>query len=215
MWRKFVLYLFHENKICEKICNKKYPWGWKSKDLISNYKNLLINSKNNNINIKEEIVKKNLDEFNEIDFLKGSTLAYNVTYEAYLNNINFLNYQYTNPKLSIALNKIRNNTSDNLILNLPNKININNSSLLSNVIKNEFTTDNFKLFGCYNNNEVVQQLVSGAIGPEVSHIWDQQPIKQVINVLYESNEYYDIIEWERDLTLEDPQWHVSNINSII
>tara|TARA_B100000161_G_scaffold105192_1_gene74426 strand:+ start:2832 stop:3485 length:654 start_codon:yes stop_codon:yes gene_type:complete len=217
MWRKFVLYLFHENKICSNICNKKYPWSWKSKDVISNYKNLLIKNKNknNNLDIKKVIVQKNLDEFIETDFLNGSILAYNIIYKGYLDNINFLNYQYTNPKLSIALNEIRNNTSNDLILNLPNKININKYSVLSNVIKDEITTDNFKIFGLYNSNELVQELVTGAIGPEVSHLWDRRPIKQVINVIYESDHYYDILEWERDLLEDNPQWHVSNINKII
>lgn len=215
MWRQFVLNLFHENKICEKICNRKYPWGWKSKDTILNYKKLLNNCKDNHLNIKETIVKKNLNEFNETCFLKGSILAYNVTYKAYLNNTNFLNYQYTNPKLSIALNEIRNNTPEDLLINLPNKIKVNNSIILSNVITNDFTTDNFKLFGYYNKDEVMHQILSGAIGPEITHIWDQLPVKQIINILYESDDYYDIIEWERDLTLEEPEWHISNINLII
>ena len=215
MWRQFVLNLFHENKICEKICYKKYPWSWKSKDLISNYKNLLVNNKNNYVNIKEAIVKKNLDEFDENYFLKESILGYNITYKAFLDNTNFLNYQYTNPKLSIALNEIRNNTSEDLLINLPNKIKVNNSIILSKEITNDFTTDNFKLFGYYNKDEVTHQIISGAIGPEINHIWDQLPVKQIINILYESDDYCDIIEWERDLTLEEPEWHISNINLII
>lgn len=32
MLRKFILHLFHENKICESICKINYPWGWKSKN---------------------------------------------------------------------------------------------------------------------------------------------------------------------------------------
>ena len=214
MWRKFVLYLFHENKICEKICNKKYPWSWKSKKLINNYKNMLTENTNEYIKINQ-MAKKNLNDFNQDIFVNSSIFAYNIIYKSYIDKVDFLDYQYTNPKLSIALNQIRNDTSEDLILNLPKKINVNNSTILSNVLKNEFTSDNFKMFGFYNNNEILQELVSGAIGPEVSHLWDQRPIKQVVNVLYESDEYCDILEWERDLSEEDPQWHVSNINILI
>jgi hypothetical protein len=58
-------------------------------------------------------------------------------------------------------------------------------------------------------------LSAGAIGPEVQHIWDQKPIKQVVNLLYESDNYYDIVEWERDLMLLNPTWQVSNINNLV
>ena len=215
MWRKFVLYLIHENKICKNTCSKNYPWGWKSKDIISDYKKLLINKKYKNIKSKESIIEKNINEFNEKKFLDDSIFAYNVIYKAYLNNEDFLDHQYTNPRLSIALNELRRNTCENLIVKLPEKIEVNNSVLLSNKIKNEVTTNNFKLFGFYNNAEISHHLSAGVIGPEILHIWDQQPIKQKINVLYKSENYYDIIEWERDLSEENSEWQVCNINKII
>ena len=69
--------------------------------------------------------------------------------------------------------------------------------------------------GFYNKEEIIHELSAGVIGPEVRKVWDQQSIKQKIKVLYESNEYLDILEWERDVMIPNQDWQVSNINQIL
>ena len=203
MLKKNILYLLHESSICKRICTITYPWGWKDKTLITNQKNYL----------QKKVKMNNLvDNFNENEFIKNTIYPYNLIYRSYLENIDFLDYGYTNPSLSIALNKIR---STSKLPQLPNSINIKDVKVLSNEIKEEITTCNFKYLGYFDKEQIIHELSAGAIGPEVQHIWDQRPIKQVVNLLYESDNYYDIVEWERDLMLLNPSWQVSNINNLV
>ena len=98
---------------------------------------------------------------------------------------------------------------------LPKEIDVNKAKILNKSIKNEITTNNFKFFGYFDDNEITNQISIGMIGPEIRHLWDQIPVKQVINVSYKSDKFYDILEWERDLTIDEPEWQVSNINNIL
>lgn len=203
MLRKNILYFFHDTKICQNICSATYPWGWKDKSLIKNYQKNLMNVK-----------KMNINNFNEKEFINNTITPYNIIYKTYLKKLDFLEYEYTNPSLSIALNKLRN--SIDLSINLiPKEIKINKTKILSNEIKEELTTSNSKFLGYFDESHLIHEITAGAIGPEVSHIWDQRPTKQVVTVLYESKDFYDILEWERDLMLVDPQWQVANINYIL
>ena len=203
MLKKNILYFLHESNICKRICTTTYPWGWKDKTLIKNQKNYLQ---------KKEKINNLVDDFNENEFIKNTIYPYNLIYKSYLKNVDFLDYGYTNPSLSIALNKIRRTSQ---LSHLPNSINIKKVKILSNEIKEEITTCNFKFLGYFDKEQIIHELSAGAIGPEVQHIWDQKPIKQVVNLLYESDSYYDIIEWERDLMLLNPNWQVSNINNLV
>lgn len=207
MFRKILLNYLHDSKLCNKISNIDFPWGWKSKKYIKKHKNKLINN-----NFKKELKYK---YFNEKEFLQNSSNAYNLVYNSYLKNIDFLDYEYTNPKLSIALNSLRNKNCNEQFNNLPNKLNIHNSFILTKYVKKEITTNNFKFLGYFDNQEIIHELSAGVIGPEIQHIWDEKPNKQIINVLYISDFFYDIVEWECDLSLNDPNWQISNINKII
>ena len=202
MWRKNILHIFHQSNICNNVCTLKNPWGWKDKSLLKNM--LFKKSKNIGIN-----------NFNKTDFLKNTIYPYNLIYQSYLDNIDFLDYQYTNPSLSIALNKLRNSISEEDILNLPKNIILKDSKILSNKIISDHLTCNSKFLGYFSRNQILNEVAIGMIGPEISHIWDNKPNKQIVAVLYESNEFYDILEWERDLSLDEPEWQVSNINYII
>ena len=64
-------------------------------------------------------------------------------------------------------------------------------------------------------NQILNEIAIGMIGPEIRHIWDKKSCKQVTTVLFESDKFYDILEWERDLTQNNPEWQISNINYII
>ena len=208
MFRKTLLHSFHKYELCNKICKNNYPWGWKTKKYIIKYKNYLINKNSKNKEIKYEL-------FNENEFLKNSFNAYNQVYKGYINNIDFLDFEYTSPKLSNALNFLRNEYSKKSIEKLPKNIDMYDSKILSCYVKNDITTNNFKFLGYYCNNQIGHEISAGAIGPEIKYIWDQLPNKQIINVLYKSDKYYDIVEWECDLLLNDPEWQISNINNIL
>lgn len=199
MWKKNILYLFHQTKLCNNSCSLKYPWGWKDKSLL---KQIIFNkTKKNNIN--------------HIEFINNTIHPYNLIYKSYLNKIDFLDYEYTNPSLSIALNKLRNNIDETIISKLPKEIVLTNTKILNNQIINSRLTCNSKFLGYFSKNQILNEIAIGMIGPEISHIWDEKPTKQIISVLYESDFFYDILEWERDLTLDNPEWQVSNINYII
>lgn len=209
MLRKFTLHLFHENKICESICKIKYPWGWKSKNNIYQFKENLYKKNSNFVSTKLE------QNFDENDFLKNSIMAYNLIYKTYLKKLDFLDFEYTTPKLSIALNELRTDIDCDIINNLPIEIQVNKNDIINKSIKNEITTSNFKFLGYFDKFEISNQISTGMIGPEIRHLWDQLPVKQVVNVSYKSDNFYDILEWERDLTIKNPEWQVSNINNII
>lgn len=210
MFRKLTLSLFHGKKIGESVCGKKYPWGWKSKSKVYQLEKLLATESSINFFIDQSIEQT----FNESDFLHESVMAYNVIYKAYLNKEDFLDFEYTTPKLSIALNDLRRNIRCDLLKNHPKEIDVKQVKILSKNIKNELTTNNFKICGYFDNRDITKQISIGMIGPEIRHLWDQIPVKQVVNVSYTSETFHDILEWERDLTIENPEWQVSNINGI-
>ena len=182
-------------QICMNLCLNKYPWGWKSKY----YKEKLIKSSNKDININ-------------YDFKEGSEYAYKKIYNTFLENKDFLSYTYTSPNLSNVLNDIRSSVN---IDNLESNIEIRSSKILSVSNVNEFFYNNNKIFGLYNNNEILHQLSAGIIGPEVRYIWDQQPSKQIVRVLFESSKCFDIVDFESDKMSLNEEWQICNINEII
>ena len=196
MWRKPILHIFHESSICNNICLKKYPWGWKK---INNIPQLNFNYEN------IELIK----------FKDNTIEPYNIIYNSFLKNKDFLDYQFTTPKLSIALNNIRSTIKDKTISSLPNKINVNEIKILDNKIIPEIFTCNYKYLGYFTKQEIYDEITIGFIGPEIQHLWDKKPSKQIITLSYKSDTFHDIIEWERDLSVKEPFWQVSNINYIL
>ena len=55
----------------------------------------------------------------------------------------------------------------------------------------------------------------GMIGPEYQSIWNQQPIRKVVNVLYEFPERKDVWTWQCNANTEQYYWNVKNINQIL
>ena len=113
------------------------------------------------------------------------------------------------------MNKLRNNIDERIISKLPKEIVLTNTKILNNQIINSHLTCNSKFLGYFSKNQILNEIAIGMVGPEISHIWNEKPTKQIISVLYESEYFYDILEWEKDLTLDVPEWQVSNINYII
>ena len=204
--QKEILKLLHNFKLCPKLCNTKYPWSWRSK----------LSNKNLNY-IKYSVCKNfysedNRDFIHQLNFKKNSAEAYKIIYNTYIENKDFLDYCYTTPNLSNALNQLRNNSNIN---GLSKKINIINIKILDSWFEFGLTKSNNKILGLYNKQEIIHELLAGGLGPEVRKFWDQQGIKQKINVLYESDDYIDVLEWERNMMIPDQDWQVSNINQIL
>ena len=197
---KNILKIIHDSNICKNACYIKYPWGWKSRNEI----NKIINDK-----IPESVMKYNVIEN---DFIDGSKYAYNKIYESYVNKVNFLDYQYTNPKLSNVLNFIRSNIHEN---NMKDNIEIIKCGIIGTWHEHGYVHQNIKYFGLYNSNEILHEISAGIIGPEVRYIWDQLPIKQKVRVYFRSRKYLDVVDFERDVMLTNQEWQVCNINKII
>jgi len=208
--QKEVLKLFHNFDLCPKLCNIKYPWSWRSKLNNNNIKNIKnVNKYSICTNFTSDDNREYIHQFN---FKKNSRHAYEVIYKTYLENKDFLDYCYTTPSLSIALNKLRSNSNIN---NLSKNINIKNIKIIDSWYEYGLTKSNNKIMGFYSKDEIIHELIAGGLGPEVRNIWDQRGIKQKIMVLYESDEYVDILEWERNMMIPDQDWQVSNINYIL
>ena len=74
---------------------------------------------------------------------------------------------------------------------------------------------NDKLLGIYCAKEITHNMCAGFIGPEFKYIWDQLGYKQIVRTLYQLEDRIDVWEWERDITDEETEWQVKNINEII
>ena len=208
MNRKSILNLIYKKKLCENLCTNTFPWGWKSKKLIEREKNTIINSCNDSF-------YHNYHSFNSNYFLEHSKKAYNVIYKNYLDNIDFLDEKYTTPSLSIALNNLRKKIDEYKIKDYPSYIDIKEQLILTNDIKYKSTTCNFKILGVTSKKELEYNLFCGLDYPDSNNLKSQHPTTQIIKVLYLSNNFYDILEWERDLLELNPEWKVSNINNIL
>lgn len=206
MSRKKILNFIYSRKLCENITTR-FPWGWKSKDIIDKEKGILTET--------NEPFYHNYHSFESNDFLKYSKDAYNIIYKNYLDKVDFLDYKYTNPSLSIALNKLRNKIKNEDLNSCPRDINTIDNYILSNRIVYNVTTCNFKILGFTTKNEIKHNIFMGLASPDVNDLKSQYPTKQIINVLYLSEDFYDILEWERDLLELNPEWQVSNINNIL
>ena len=102
-----------------------------------------------------------------------------------------------------------------MLKSLPDEIEVDKTNIISSIIKPENVTCNMKFMGYFNKEEIYDEITAGMIGPEIRHIWDEKPLKQSITVSYESEQFYDILVWERDLSLDEPEWQVANINYIV
>lgn len=187
----------YQPEICKKISIKKFPWGWKSPYNVKKLKNL---NKNYEYKLPE-------------DFKIGCIQAYLTIFNSFICNDDFLKFNYTNPNLSNVLNNIRTKTDlkkiEKKIKNISCKI-IN----IENVI-NEPVYKNDKLLGIYDYEEIIHQLSTGIIGPEITHIWDQTYSKIIIRVEIKSDNYLDIVDFEKDLMYMNSDWQICNINEII
>jgi hypothetical protein len=203
---KQILKLLHNFELCPNLCNIKYPWSWRSK--LSN-KNLKYLKYSICSNFKSD---DNREYFDDSNFKKYSAEAYKIIYNTYLEKKDFLDYCYATPSLSIALNNLRSTANIN---KLSKNINIKNSKIIDLWYEYGLTKSNDKILGFYSKDEIFYEFIAGSLGPEVRKFWDQQSIKQKVKILYESDDYCDVLEWERNMMIPDQDWQVSNINEIL
>lgn len=199
--------MIHKFTLHSNICIVKYPWGFISQDKI-------LSITNQSLPKTRYILSEKCNEMYILDnsnFLDGVKNGYNIIYDKFKNKENFLDYNYTTPKLSCALNFIRGK--------IKNEINIDSNNIKVEIIaiweSIGNSKSNNKLLGLWDSEYIKHQIIAGSIGPEVSYIWDQKPIKQTVRVLYKLNDRVDLLDWERCLMVNDYEWKVSNINNII
>jgi len=202
--------LIHKFTLQPSLCIVKYPWGWISQTKIKKFiEDPIPNTKN--ISLFPEYWEER-EFFHQFHFTNGVRMGYHTIFNSYINKDDFTEKSYTTPKLSFAINYLNSNT----INKMPN-INLDdiNVEILGSWIELGNSTSNDKLFGLWDKDYIIHELVAGGLGPEMRYIWDQKPIKQTVRVLYELNNRVDIWDWERCLMMEDCDWKVSNINNIL
>ena len=204
--RNLLLQYFHYPKLCKNIKLKDNPWGWKSKNDIQKIIDYPIKIHNINFN---DFERKFIHEYKLKEHCES---IYYKTYYGYINDFNFLNSPLFSIKLSIALNDLR---SQSDIFNLDEDINVKNVTILNSWIKYGSIQNKSKFLGYYNTKEIIHEICTGALGPEIQNIWDQKGIKQKVRLLIKLDDRKDVFDFERDLMYENNNWQLCNINRII
>lgn len=205
--------LVHKFTLQNNLCIIKYPWGWIPQKEITEFMNEPI-PKTRNIAFFPEYWEER-EFYHQYHFRDGARVGYKTIFNSYFNKEDFVNKYYTTPKLSLAINYF-NYLLHDIDINTPN-INMEdmNIKILGSWISTGNATTNNDLLGLWNKEFIKKELVTGAIGPEIKHLWDKKPIKQTVRVLYELNDRIDIWDWERCLIDDSHTWTVSNINNIL
>ena len=127
-----------------------------------------------------------------------------------IDNQNFFLKDYLTPQLSYFLNEV----SKNVNKKYSKDIEFNKVEILNKYESYGFVKCNNKMLGLFNKQELTHEIIAGMIGPEMSYVWDQKPIKQILILSIESNLNNSIFKLERDLMLKDNEWILSDINYI-
>ena len=163
-------------------------------------------------NFCKNIQDHNLIYIHEYRLKEFCENIYKNTYYNYLNGFDFLETDLISLNLSNGLNYLRSNSN---ITSLPKNINIKNINLLNSWIKYGSVKNCSKFLGLYNKKEIIHELCTGMIGPEIQSIWDQKGIKQKVRFIINLDHRDDIFEFERDLLFNNNKWQLCNINRII
>lgn len=159
----------------------------------------------------EPIPHSNDYNFISDDFCEGAAIAYNTVFDAYNHKFDFLNHSFASPSLSLAINDLIAKKKD-IILSKPICKDIR---ILGHWLQEDHTCANDKLLGLWNEKEIEHSIMVGVIGPEIGHIWSQNPIQQIVKIHYVCENREDIWLFERCLFDQEPQWQIRNINGII
>ena len=151
-------------------------------------------------------------KFDRNEFKIGATQGYRMIYQSFYQRNNFLESNFTTPKLSLALNYLQKTTKHkDPILNFKNvSIQILDSNVEYGLVKS-----NDKILGLWTANCIKKDFLTGMVGPEFQTNWHQQPIRQNVIVLYEFGNRKDIWTWQRSFSVTKSYWIVCNINNIL
>jgi len=192
---------------------RENPWGWIPQEIINNIANSNIPKTESNLFFPEDWEDR--QKFYEIHFKNGAKIGYNMVKKSFYEKDNFLENYYLTPKLSLALNNINSFIAEKNIRNKMETTKINDIEILGSWVQIGITKTNKKFLGMWDKEFIKHELITGSIGPEIRHLWDQKPIKQTIRVLYKLDNRIDIFDWERCLITDNYEWTVSNINNVI
>lgn len=204
--KNIVLQTFHRKDLHQKCCPILFPWGWRSQECI----NKIISDKVE-YGVEPDLFIRDNAYIYKTNFTLGVKQGYNIIYQGFMDNIDFLQYSYTSPSLSIALNHLNSNREKESIIDT-SEIKV---KILANWIETNTINSKDKILGFYNKDEMIHHLIAGGIGPECSDLWDQTGFKQIVRVKYILDNRIDIWDWERDIIDENLPWQVRNINNII
>lgn len=201
--------LIHTFRLRPEICLKNNSWGWISQNKIREFANESIPE--NNISNSEMFEDRT--SYHGYHFRNGVRQGYIRILDSYYNKDDFLENNYTTPKLSFAINHL-NSINNNKIIP---EINVDNLkvNVLGSWIETGIAKSNDKILGLWNKEQLRHELFAGGIGPEVRIIWDQMPVRQRVRVLYILKDRIDVWDWERCLMVHGSNWNVCNINKII
>jgi hypothetical protein len=148
----------------------------------------------------------------EEHFKEGVEKGYYEIFNAFYRKDNFLSHRYTTPRLSIALNTLQRH-----LQHTPPNLNFKciNIEILNTHVENGIVKSNEKILGLWTPKCIEQEIMIGMTGPEYQSIWHQQPIRKVVNVLYEFPDRKDIWTWQCSENSEQYYWNVKNINQIL
>jgi hypothetical protein len=211
MWRN-LLKIMHRVPLCSQVRPQCFPWGWKAQEDI--LRCVEPPSLSEEITLETEDGREFVHPF---VFQQEVANAYEVVYDAYRNNVDFLSVTFASPALSVALNRLRKGID---LSALPD-IEQTKAKKLHIWLEYGMITSNDKFVGMYNYDEILHELSCGAVGPETRHLWDQIGLKQKIKVIHEidfkdGTSRKDIFDWERDVMLPGPQdWQIGNMNEIL
>ena len=206
--------IIHKFKIHNNLCLIKYPWGWMPYNNINNLKYYIPKTEVNSLFPENW---QDRERYYQTHFNIRVKDIYSSTFTSYFNNDNFIEKNNITPRLSNALNFFNKIIIDNKIqIDIP-EINLSclDTKILGSWVIVENSTCNSKFLGLWDTEQINHELVAGCIGPEIKHIWDQQPIKQNVRVLFDLKNRIDIWDFERCLMSENTNWKVCNINNIL
>ena len=193
----------HYPKINLLYSNKKYPWGWMPPNYIKSL--IKLNGKKLPIDYQGDLY------FYEPEFCDGALQAYKTVLNMYNDNSDFISSRCTSPSLSLIINKFIHEKMENTLVSYD----IDNAEILDKWLEEEHTYGNHKVLGLWNNRDLHHYMCTGVIGPEITHIWCQAPIKQVVKVHFSGPRRNDVWLFEKCLMEENSFWQVKNINNII
>ena len=210
--KKLIWNNVHKFKINKNVCLIKNPWGWiPQKEILKLKKYKIPESIEYNSYIKD---KKVFYEVHLINYIKK--IYFNM-FKSYFMKQDFTEKLYISPKLSLALNYFNQLIIENNLYIKEPELDINHIQIevIGSWLSNENTTSNDKILGIWYFEQIKHEIITGALGPEITYTWDQAPVKQTVLLQVKVNNHIDILKIERCLSANNDKWKINNINNIV